>query len=430
MKYFYQKFNFIQIIYVTLFFELINVFFYLYILKVDGYLPSPFVADKNDTLMDFYNPLFWTIKNEFYSTFDSVYPPINYFLLKILSFGIPVGEVNNAFQLRQAYPWLGIIITVFYIVIVGLCVVMGAWQKIKINKFLIFAVSALSVPVLFGLERGNLIFVALLFLGLYLNSSNPWTKCFYFGLLVNIKPYFIVLLLQYINIYQYDKNTLIRMILSSLIIFFGFSFFADLSLYNFISNYISFSKNTTLSPEGVVSLPHSIAAMSFIKAFIKFEGQSSYTFWFSCLKVANYLTVIALLYLSIIKKLSPVELLIACFLILTNALISTGGYILAIYIVLIPYLLVNEEYKKFIFYILVIYCLPVDWFSLINLNFAYVESYLGNREIQNPDLKLSVGSLIRPITNFLFMMFFIGHVVKKYSSKITPVNNSLLRKKI
>lgn len=423
MKSFYQKFSLVQIIYTALFFELINVLFYLYILKVDGYLPSPFVTDKNDTLMDFYNPLFWVINDGFYSTFNSVYPPINYFLLKIFSFGIPVGEVNNPFQLRQLYPWQGIILTVFYIVIVGLCVLMGAWQKVKINKFLIFGASALSVPVLFGLERGNLIFIALLFLGLYLHTSNPWAKCFYFGLLVNIKPYFIILLLQHINIYQFDKNVLIRMILSTLIIFFGFSFFTDLNLYDFISAYFLFSKNTTLTAEGVTSLPHSIAAMSFIKAFIKFEGQSSYTFWFSSLKVINYLAVIVLMYLSIIKKLSPVELLISCFLILTNALISTGGYILIIYITLIPYLLANEEYKKFIFYILIIYCLPVDWFSLINLNYTYIDSYLGKSAIQNPDLKLSAGSLIRPIANFLFMMFFIRHLVKKYSSKIASVNN-------
>ena len=411
-----QKIDLAKALYLVLFFEFINIGYYYYYLSNYGYLPTPFVFDKNDTLMDFYNPLFWVINDGFYNTFNSVYPALNYFFLKIFTLGIAPDQISNSFELRNDFPILGIIISLVYVLIIWVVVNIGEWRKVNFShKGLIFLACVLSVPVLFGLERGNLIFLALLFLALYLNASNPWLMAICLGLLINVKPYFAILLIKYLNIHQFNKVELIRSILITAAIFFVSGFFAGIDLIDFFKAYLSFSQNTTLSVDGVVALPHSIAALSTIKVLISFGEGSRYTFWFSLLKVINYVAVLILLCTVLLKKTTPLELLIASIIILTNFSISTGGYILIIYIVLIPYLLQSKEYKKLLFFILLIYALPVDWINFIELNYPYIYSYLGgNIYINNPGFFLSIGSIIRPLFNFSLLIIFLMSLCRKY----------------
>jgi hypothetical protein len=273
----------------------------------------------------------------------------------------------------------------------------------------------LSVPVLFGLERGNLIFLALLFLALHLNASNPWLKAIFLGLLINVKPYFAILLVQCLNIHQFKKVELMRSALIAAAIFFVSGIFADINFIDFFKSYLSFSKNTTLSLEGVVALPHSIAALSTIKGLINFGEGSRYTFWFSLLKVINYTAVLILLCTVLFKKTTTLELLIASFIIITNFSISTGGYILIIYIVLIPYLFQSKEYKKLIFFILLIQALPLDWINFMELDYISEKSYLGaNLFPITPSYFLSIGSILRPLFNFSLLIIFLMHLFRKY----------------
>jgi hypothetical protein len=184
--------------------------------------------------MDFYNPLFWVIKDGFYTTFNSIYPALNYFFLKIFTLGIESEQILNPFKLRNDFPILGLIITFIYIMIIWVIVNIGEWRKVNFGpKGLIFLASLLSVPVLFGLERGNLIFIALPFLALYLNASNPWLKALFLGLLINFKPYFAILLIQYLNIHQFNKAELIRSILITAAIFFVSGLLVGMNLFDF-----------------------------------------------------------------------------------------------------------------------------------------------------------------------------------------------------
>ncbi len=410
------KIDVVKVIYIILLFEFINIGYYLYYIFYFGYLPSPFVYDKNNTLMDFYNPLYWVIKDGFYTTYKSVYPAVNYFFLKLFTMGIASEQISDPFQLRNDFPILGIIISFIYVLIIWLVVNIGEWRKFNYcNKGLIFIACVLSVPVLFGIERGNLIFIALLFLALYLNASNPWLKALFLGLLINFKPYFAILLIQYLNIHQFNKTELIRSILINAFIFFASGLFAGSNFIEFFKAYLLFSKNTTLSAEGVVALPHSIAALSTIKALINFGEGSRYTFWFSLVKGINYFFVLTLLFTVLFKKITRLELLIASIIILTNFSISTGGYILIIYIILIPYLFQSGEYKKLIIFIILIYAAPVDWIHFMELNYLYMNSYLGgDLFIYKPAFFLSIGSILRPLFNFSLLMIFLMHLLRKY----------------
>lgn len=406
----------VRIFYLFLFFEFINISYYLYFLSINSYLPAPFFYDASDTLMDFYNPLFWVIKDGFYTTFHSVYPALNYFLLKIFAVAIPPDQILNAFQLRDQFTIFGLIISFVYIFIIWITVNVGEWRKIHfIPRGLIFLACLLSVPVLFGLERGNLIFFGLLFFALYLNASNPWVKAIFLGLLINIKPYFAILLLQYLNIHQINKVELIRSILISALIFFGLGLLAGMDFFDFFKGYLGFAKKGVISIEGLVALPHSIAALSTIKALVNYDTGSSYTFWFSLLKALNYVAVLILLCTALLKKLTPLELLIASIILITNFSISTGGYILIIYIVLIPYLLQSQDYKKLLIFIFLIFALPLDWIQFIELKVQPIYSFMvGNVFISAHSQFLAIGSIFRPVFNFSLMIIFLMHLFRKY----------------
>lgn len=413
-----------QALLIILLCELINLGYYLSYFYRHHFLPAPFVMDKNDTFMDFYSPLFWVIKGTFYTTFNSVYPALNFFILKIFSLGIDVNKASNPFELRNQLPYLGWLVTGIYSLIILIVVNLGEWRKVRVaSKIWIFFACLLTVPVLFGFERGNLIFWALLFLAFYLQSSNVWIKALFFGLLVNIKPYFVILLLQYININNFNKKQLIISILLSIGIFTFFGILANIDLLRFFKSYFIFSKNTTLSPEGVISLPHSLLSLTYIRGFIFVDGCirftflglcSTYSFWFSILKIASYFLTIFLIVIAIVKPLSKLELLIACIFLVTNFSVSTGGYILIIYLALIPYLINSREYRYFIYPILAILVIPIDWIKLIGVDFPTRVSYLGGDTLENVTTWISLGSIVRPLLNFSIMVFFIHHVIKKY----------------
>ena len=180
--------------------QTINVICYAFFLVNNGYLPAPFLMDKSDTFMDFFSPLFWVIKGGFYSEFHSVYPAINYYFLKLFTLGIAPDFILDARQLRAFSPAIGVTYLVFCVGVVGLVSNLGMWKKVgQGHRPIIFITFLFSMPVLFALERANLIFFGLLFLGLYLNASNDLLKVIFLSILINIKPYFLFFLIPYLN---------------------------------------------------------------------------------------------------------------------------------------------------------------------------------------------------------------------------------------
>lgn len=263
-------------------------------------------------------------------------------------------------------------------------------------------------PVLFAIERGNLIFFGILFLALYLDAKNPFFKALYLALLINIKPYFILIIFQYLNRYKFDKKMIISVGISSLAIFWVTGYFANLDFIGFVNSYLSFSKKGVVSLEGVIALPNSLSALNSIKYFLfNNVAGSHYTFWFSLLKVVNYLSIITLVYILLLKKLTDLDLLIGVFILLTNFSVSTGGYILVIYTLIVPYLINSKEYIKFIFPLLIIGVIPFDWINISQINYLQIHSYLGGVDLFDTTFFIGLGSIIRPIANYSLMVWFL-----------------------
>lgn len=420
----------IYILYAIVVIQVVNASFYILFLLKNKYLPAPFIMDKADTFMDFYNPLFWVIKGGFYSSFDSFYPALNYFFLRIFSLGLSPDLVNEPRLLRDSSLVISITLITFYCLIVFLVTNMGEWRRIKpVHGAIIFTGCMLSTPVLFALERANLIFLSLLFLGLYLNARSEFWRAIFLALLINIKPYYIVFLVPFININNFNLRFILMVLLIAFSIFMGLGWFADMDFIGYIHNFYNFSNGNSIPIVHVLVMPNSLDAIFlplervqfYVKIVQKFPilEDLSFPFLYLIIKSLNLLTLLLLIALTIFKRLSSLELLIGVFIVLTNLSISTGGYILMIYIILIPYLINSDEYRKLLLPVMIIFFIPFDWINIWPIHFESISSYLGNNHLWNIDFYIGLGSIVRPLANYSLMLWFIWLLYSKHGGLLS-----------
>jgi len=156
-----------------------------------GYLPQPFVFDTNDTFMDWFNTAFWANRPGAYDVWRSIYPPLSFVFLDW--FSLPGCYLDSPFYARDC-DWLGrATIAAFYLIDVALIRV--AMKRNDAATALPRTVAlALGLPLLFTLERGNLILVAL---ACFIVAHGPVTRSPVWRHLataatINFKPYLIV----------------------------------------------------------------------------------------------------------------------------------------------------------------------------------------------------------------------------------------------
>lgn len=146
------------------------------------YFHSYFHCDNHDTFMDYFNMLSETgiMKSAIYET-KVIYPAFCFMLLDIVYSFMPESvQAMNSFDLR-AYQY-----ALFPFIVLLLGVIILLWELLKRSygrnnvESTIFALSMImSGPILFTIERGNMILLAFVFIlifGLYYNSENKWLR--------------------------------------------------------------------------------------------------------------------------------------------------------------------------------------------------------------------------------------------------------------
>jgi hypothetical protein len=154
------------------------------------YLPEPFVFDVNDTFMDWFNVAYYANRPGTYDVWHSVYPPLSFVFLRLFSVHRCYG---NAFIARDC-DWIG---TAALLASYALDCVLAALVFRRRNRASALPRSlafALGMPLLFTLERGNLILVCLipfiLAYGELLGSAA--SRALAFAMTINFKPYLVV----------------------------------------------------------------------------------------------------------------------------------------------------------------------------------------------------------------------------------------------
>jgi hypothetical protein len=155
------------------------------------YLPQPFFYDTDDTFRDWFSTAIWAHEQGAYDTWLTVYPPLSFVILKVV--GTPSCYEYAPWQTVRDCDWGGML-ALHVIYVINAVIVSIYFMKIDRRTALprAFAITA-GMPMLFGLERGNIILLAFTFMmfayGPLLKSAR-W-RIFFIGLSVNMKVYLI-----------------------------------------------------------------------------------------------------------------------------------------------------------------------------------------------------------------------------------------------
>ena len=385
-------------------------FYYIYFFTENGYLPSPFIYDKSNTFMDFFNVLYWTYDDGRYTDWSSVYPPLSFIILGFLNFVFAGTEFGDPELMRDNSQFVIVGMFLFYLAVPAMVLNTKYWQDFpKIEKILIYFAIVLSSPMLFSLERGNLILLAPVFLALAI-SKIGMARSLSIALLINIKPYFALLMVYYIARKNW-KGFATCSALSGLI--FTISGLAlDNNFLVFFTNLFNFSQDAELfSLREVMALPSSISAFSYIlknpdgamfaSDFLGSERITMIVYLIEAIKWSAIAIAFAALFMKS-KKLRDSEMFTLLVVVICNLGIWVGGYTFILYITLIP-ILIKMRAKWLYISLLSLIAMPLDIIPIIGGFIGEHYSYLAAENI-NIWWTLGLGSLIRPIANLILLL--------------------------
>lgn len=157
----------------------------------DGFFPQPFFYDSDDTFRDWFSTAIWAHETGAYDSWLSVYPPLSFALLKFL--GLPRCYEFAPLSTIRDCDWVGLaVIHFFYVLnaVLASIIFMRIDRKTALPRA--FALTA-GMPMLFGLERGNIILLCItcVMLGWGPLVRSARLRWLFIGLTVNFKVYLI-----------------------------------------------------------------------------------------------------------------------------------------------------------------------------------------------------------------------------------------------
>lgn len=425
-----------NISYLVLVLQLLGFSIILHFYYKNGYLPSPFHYDKNDTFMDFFNTLYWSFNDGRYSVWKSVYPPLVFLFQKAINITPNVDLAVDAFALRDiAIRDIWVYLTIY--LLVPLVVVRSAvWENYSWHKKLIFYVSIiLSGPMLFCLERANLIILAPLFL-LLVFSNNKLLQLLGIALLINIKPYFAILGTYYLL--NKDYSSIIKLVGITSAIFISTALVLDSHAYLFFYNILGFANNQNIfSVREVLQIPSSISAFSYalrheevqlvlIKHHVHIPAIFARVF-IEFVKWSLILISFVILFMKS-NQLTSKEIFVLLIVLITNLGVSVGGYSLILYMVIWPYFQ-EMKFRKYFNIIAILLCINlITTTPLVSQDLYVLQVFLSGLKTKI-QWSLTISSVLYPVLNFLLLFLMTMEIyAKKYQLKYadlrTLTNNS------
>jgi hypothetical protein len=397
----------------------------------NGYLPSPFVYDKADTFMDLFNPMYWADEPGRYTDWGSVYPPLNFLFLKGLRW-LLVGQIHESdpFTLRDsAKPFIPYIVATF--AASALFVFRhDLWRGFSgAQKALFCFIFLLSPPMMFSIERGNLIIFALGFLALAL-ARPGWTRTFAIGMLINIKPYFALYLVAF-AISQRPRE-LISCTMMAGAIFLLSGILLDEHFLQFLQNLFQFSQDQDLfSPRELLGLPSSVSAFTQILRMYLFSGGSpslaglSIGSIIALVESIKWLAILAtFVSLGLGGRRVPIEITLAVTTIaITNLGVWVGGYSFILYVCLIP-ILCRLTYSKIYLACVFLIFMPIDVITLFSESLGNRYSYLSDATV-SVNFQVSLGSFLRPMVNFGLLLTISFDILENYATSSVALLKNL-----
>lgn len=408
--------------------QALGFLFYLWFLTQRGYLPSPFVYDKYDSFMDFFNPLYWSDNDGRYTVWESVYPPLNFVFLKLVKLSF-LGNANfpDSFALRaSAFP---VVLFILFSYLLAPIIVLKTklWNNFTgAEKILLYFIIILSTPMLFALERGNLIIYTLIFLAFLLSSAGLF-RAFCIAVLINLKPYLALLLVYYLIRCNWKEFWLCTLLSGMLFAIIGI--LLDHYFLLFFSNLLNFSQNDAiLSVKEIMAMPSSLSAFSYVFNHEAIQQATKYSYFFNLHAIANAISsikwfVITWIFVALYNnknRLSDAQIFAILLVVITNFGIWVGGYSLIFYITLLPVFL-TMRLRNVYCAILVLLFVPLDFIPLAKETTREQHSYLVNAIVE-VQWTLGMGSVLKPILNFVLMVTLL-YEINQLTQQNTAIKN-------
>lgn len=401
-----------------LFLSCINFLYIVWFYKFHRYLPPPFIYDKENTFMDFYNTLYWSGQEGIYSVWNSVYPPLNFLFLQVyrLLFLGDMSEFRDGFVIRQVVGGQIFPLLVIYTLSLYVAVAISLRQIADLKtQVIVFLICLLSPAFFFAIERGNLIILCIPVLSWLIFSKDQISRALSLAILINLKPYFsIFYIVQLINMKSRKENETFLFLapVFALILFLITGLLLNQEFYLMPLNLLGFATNSALlSPAEALSFPSSITAFGYLRGLVTEFSLPPIVGHLS--KLIVYLYLIKSLFLVYKYKVSLDDLAIFSVIFITNYSVSTGGYGMLYYIPVLALL-----YKQKIYYLLaaiiIIYLGIWDLIPIYKYNGVEMNVYLSG-EIAKIESFISLGSFIRPIANFAVLVLFFKKLEKRYT---------------
>ena len=224
-----------------------------------GVYTSILFHDENDTFMDFFNCIYTFSSNPYIGDEVTNYPPMAIIIFKILRHAIPEAQLlipAKEMRLYQA-PMMVFLFYNMFVINILLYTISRKLNTSALNKTLLMILLSFSFPVLFALERGNLINLAfalsVFFCAFYNDESFIKRNMAYIALAiaVSIKIYpaiFGLLVLKEKKI----RDTLILVVYGIVAFFAPFWKFGGINaIYSFLKGLSGFVNNRSLVTDEV-----------------------------------------------------------------------------------------------------------------------------------------------------------------------------------
>lgn len=181
---------------ILLLFVLLGLGWSAWRLIVDGKLPQPFIYDINDTFMDWFNTGVWSHNPGAFGVWRTVYPPLSFVFLSI--FGSDSCYSTAGVDARNCD-----LISVIAIYTAYFFGAMLAWIAFRKKNRILGNIRGLAfafgLPLLFTLERGNLILVGFIFFVLAYGDiiKSRIIRSLSIAVTINFKPYLVITTFAY-----------------------------------------------------------------------------------------------------------------------------------------------------------------------------------------------------------------------------------------
>lgn len=373
--------------------------------EASEYLPAPFFYDKADTFMDFFTVQYWTYHEDRYTEWKSIYTPFSFWIVSIFPYS-ESGYAPKILRDEGVFFLIGL-----YIITTILILYFQSKTIIRSNKTLL--IMLLSMPFLFTLERGNLLFIALLFILIgSLNYKKIWVFSIFMAMAISLKIYLIALLfIPLLNLHF--SRIILTLLLALFINLISANLLGESNWWLFMSNILEFSSDPRHYEWSYFTYSYQNILLAFTALNPKYE---SIGFWSNLLVLL--ITFVFFLLVSTKYLLSSISfrdarrntLFLLLIMLIMIVVKNSGGYV---FILLFPFLS-SIIFNRVALYVLLLLLLPIE-IPLMTLDAITHESWISGQQVEI-SRDVTSGMILRPLLFLiLYYMVSLNFLVKKKS---------------